>query len=328
MECLEPEQWIVARKQILTCILNTDMAFHFDNLKKLEFFEEVNGTYVNEFMTNIALGSSSVPECLQDYSNRLLLQEAMLHAADLGNPVMPLKFYEKWVVKVCDEFFSQGDKEKELDMTVSPMCERETTNIPNMQLGFIEFVVAPFYMTLFNIYPTGLLPLAENLESNFTHYARLRCEEVPDESVKLKGRVQKLREKIKTSGLDFSMPQDEFTAESVDARKSGSQIAWKALRTSHFLSGGGEASKGLGGNVEMAVTEMKRFASNAPTPSSPGAFLARTVGSIRERSRSPVRPPRGSPGTTGSPGENSLPQVSENSDQVSENNRDALGTRL
>ncbi|RYH32745.1 hypothetical protein EON65_00155 [archaeon] len=38
---------------------------------------------------------------------------------------------------------NQGDKERELGMDISPMCDRTNVNLCNMQMGFIEFVVAP-----------------------------------------------------------------------------------------------------------------------------------------------------------------------------------------
>lgn len=52
-------------------------------------------------------GGDSVPECLKDPGNRLLLQEAFAHAADLSNPVKPTAVYQQWVDRVCEEFFAQ-----------------------------------------------------------------------------------------------------------------------------------------------------------------------------------------------------------------------------
>lgn len=64
---LSSENWTLSRKQIVTCILHTDMAFHFDSLKTLEVFQEVNGVYFNEFMNNIEFGPVDIiPDCLQD----------------------------------------------------------------------------------------------------------------------------------------------------------------------------------------------------------------------------------------------------------------------
>lgn len=44
---------------------------------------------------------------------------------------------------MVEEFCRQGDREKAEGLEVSPMCDRASVTLCNMQLGFIEFVVAP-----------------------------------------------------------------------------------------------------------------------------------------------------------------------------------------
>jgi cAMP-specific phosphodiesterase 4 len=210
MKNLDDAQWQSARKQILSSILNTDMAFHFDNLKKLEMFEEVNGVFVIEFLETREFRKVALPPCLKESHNRLLLQESILHAADLGNPLKPFAIYSKWVGKVTDEFFAQGDKEKELGMPVSPMCERSTTNIANMQLGFMDFIVAPWYLAMFKIFPSGLLPLAENIQHNYIHWAKMRKHEFPSEADTLREKVAKFTGKFQEIGLEIHVPSDCF----------------------------------------------------------------------------------------------------------------------
>ncbi len=39
--------------------------------------------------------------------------------------------------KCMSEFFKQGDKEKELGLTVSPQCDRENSNIPAGQVLYV-----------------------------------------------------------------------------------------------------------------------------------------------------------------------------------------------
>ena len=34
-----------------------------------------------------------------------------------------------------EEFFNQGDQEKELGLDMSPLCDRNTTQIPQSQIG-------------------------------------------------------------------------------------------------------------------------------------------------------------------------------------------------
>jgi len=42
-----------------------------------------------------------------------------------------------------EEFFKQGDKEQEQGLDFSPLCDRQTTMVPQSQIGFIDFIVAP-----------------------------------------------------------------------------------------------------------------------------------------------------------------------------------------
>ena len=200
---LTPSEYQDSRKQILTCILNTDMAFHFENLKKLEMFEEVHGNFVLEFVDKRTRGEScEVPECLADPGNRLLLQETFLHAADLSNPVKPTAVYEKWAERVMSEFFSQGDKEKELGMKPSPLCDRETTVIPNSQMGFIDFIVFPLYSTIFKLFPDGLQPLGEHLRDNYTYYGTKAIQNAhsdgksAEDQQKIQDKIDKKRDQI------------------------------------------------------------------------------------------------------------------------------------
>mmetsp|Transcript_18201 Transcript_18201/g.41622 ORF Transcript_18201/g.41622 Transcript_18201/m.41622 type:complete len:441 (+) Transcript_18201:634-1956(+) len=194
MKALSDDQWLACRKQILATILGTDMALHFENMKKLEMFEEVNGFSVVDFFDKrTAPGGKDapMPDCLQDPANRLLLQEAYLHAADLSNPVKPLKTYLKWVDLVTEEFFAQGEKEKELGMAISPMCDRATTNIPTMQLGFVDFIVAPFFSTIGKLHPATLGRFSDSIHENYLHYAKMRLAEAPEERSKLEARLRR-----------------------------------------------------------------------------------------------------------------------------------------
>lgn len=206
MSNLSEEQWQDCRKSILACILNTDMALHFSNTKELEVFEEVNGFAIAEFLQHQSDGiPTNVPRCLDDPNNRLMIQHTFLHAADLGNPVKPIAFYEKWVERVTGEFFAQGDKEKELGVPVSAMCDRDSTNIPTMQMGFIDFIIAPFYSTMIKLFPHCIEPLGENLQANYVYYADLHIGEKgpgPDAD-KAEAKKQALVKKIQ-GALDSS----------------------------------------------------------------------------------------------------------------------------
>lgn len=60
----------------------------------------------------------------------------MIHCADLSNTAKPFPLYKHWTYLVIEEFFCQGDKEKELGIEVSAMCDRESVVVDKAQVGF------------------------------------------------------------------------------------------------------------------------------------------------------------------------------------------------
>ena len=66
-----------------------------------------------------------------------------VHAADISNPTKPTPLSAKWADLVMNEYFWQGDQERELGLKISNLCDRTTVEIPTAQLGFINFVVRP-----------------------------------------------------------------------------------------------------------------------------------------------------------------------------------------
>jgi hypothetical protein len=105
----------------------------------LQLFLEVHGEDTKKFCR----GQSETIECLSDEKNKLFFLEVLLHSSDISNPFKPFVICEQWADLVAAEFFQQGDKESSLGLDISPMMDRKNSNLFNMQLGFIEFVVSP-----------------------------------------------------------------------------------------------------------------------------------------------------------------------------------------
>lgn len=51
--------------------------------------------------------------------------------------------HHRWTMSLLDEFFLQGDKERELGLPFSPLCDRNNTLVAESQIGFIDFIVEP-----------------------------------------------------------------------------------------------------------------------------------------------------------------------------------------
>jgi hypothetical protein len=77
----------------------------------------------------------------------------LVHAADIGNQTRPFEIAQKWAENVVKEFFDQGDKEKAQGLEISMLCDRHTTNFAKSQLGFLNFVISPYFNILATILP-------------------------------------------------------------------------------------------------------------------------------------------------------------------------------
>lgn len=65
----------------------------------------------------------------------------------------------RWTMQLLEEFFRQGDKERELGLPFSPLCDRNNTLVAESQIGFIEFIVEPSMQVCSDTLETVLAPL-------------------------------------------------------------------------------------------------------------------------------------------------------------------------
>ena len=199
-EGLDPDQWRAMRKLIISAILGTDMIHHFPLISKLQVFYELNA---RELTSQIANGTCNAENAhgMKEVKERSFIIDVFLHAADISNPVKSFDICQKWANFVVAEFFAQGDLEKASGLDVSPMMDRVTTNVPNMQIGFIEFVVFPLYDAFVRTFPP-LEPLIINLVNNQKSWMNIRREDLTksekdmQESEKLNERLFKMETKV------------------------------------------------------------------------------------------------------------------------------------
>jgi hypothetical protein len=78
----------------------------------------------------------------EDDSKKRFLIDMLVHAADVSNTTKSWDSCKTWAFMVMDEFYSQGDYERELGLPfTSPMYNRHAANIAVTQLNFAEFLV-------------------------------------------------------------------------------------------------------------------------------------------------------------------------------------------
>merc|ERR1712038_1560207 len=94
----------------------------------------------------------------------------MVHCADLSNPTKPLECYKVWVGRIMEEFFQQGDKEREAGLDISPMCDRYNATVEKSQVGFIGYIVHPLWETWADLVHPDAQDILDTLEDNRDWY--------------------------------------------------------------------------------------------------------------------------------------------------------------
>ena len=147
------------RKEMISCVLSTDMTFHKDYANFLKKCIEIkkNSNNDNNSSNNLDNDNKKIEEDYQQYMN------VLIHSSDISNPTKPFDIYFKWAELVVKEFYDQGDKEKKLNLPCS--CDRNKVTLYQSQLGFINFIEIP-YFTLFIEVFVNLKFYMDNLNNN------------------------------------------------------------------------------------------------------------------------------------------------------------------
>lgn len=68
----------------------------------------------------------------------------LVHLADISHPGKPWATHYQWTKRITEEFFRQGDWEKELGLSQSPLCDRDTTLFNECRQGMqlLELMVS------------------------------------------------------------------------------------------------------------------------------------------------------------------------------------------
>jgi len=78
--------------------------------------------------------------------------------------------FKLWTTRCLEEFFAQGDKEREMGLPISPNCDRNKTKEADSQIGFINFVVKPAFVLLADIIPGVGRNILPGIESNLAYW--------------------------------------------------------------------------------------------------------------------------------------------------------------
>ncbi len=73
-------------------------------------------------------------------------------------------------MKITNEFWAMGDREKAIGVPTSPLCDRERDrNIPQSQIGFFQFICNPYFKVVADLVEPDMQPHAQ-LQDNFRQW--------------------------------------------------------------------------------------------------------------------------------------------------------------
>uniref|UniRef100_A0A8C5M9A9 Phosphodiesterase n=1 Tax=Leptobrachium leishanense TaxID=445787 RepID=A0A8C5M9A9_9ANUR len=146
------------RKMVIDIVLATDMSKHMNLLADLKTMVETKKV------------TSSGVLLLDNYSDRIQVLQNMVHCADLSNPTKPLQLYRHWTDRIMEEFFRQGDRERDRGMEISPMCDKHNASVEKSQVGFIDYIVHPLWETWADLVHPDAQDILDTLEDNREWY--------------------------------------------------------------------------------------------------------------------------------------------------------------
>ncbi|XP_021453226.1 calcium/calmodulin-dependent 3',5'-cyclic nucleotide phosphodiesterase 1A isoform X1 [Oncorhynchus mykiss] len=217
---LSKDDWRELRTLVIEMVMSTDMSCHFQQIKSMR-------------------NALQQPEGV-DKAKALSL---MLHAADISHPAKAWKLHYRWTQALMEEFFRQGDKEVELGLPFSPLCDRKATMIAQSQIGFIDFIVEPTFSVLVDTTEKIITPLIEDtLKSHDTGVRRSSL--TGSGSVTVVESVQKHSGRGSSQGVDQGLTTD-YSLTGIDLKRIRHTLAeviqhnkdrWKELSVQELAS--------------------------------------------------------------------------------------------
>ncbi|DBA77572.1 TPA: Pde-4p [Trebouxia sp. C0004] len=158
-------QMIGLRCTCISQVLGTDMKKHFEILSRFQAaFKQVPGSQGGQDSTDSTKWDSTKVE------DKTLLHQMILKCADIGHLTAAPRTHKRWAIQLEEEFFRQGDKERSVGLTVSPLMDRnQQGGMTRSQLGFFNIVGAPLFMAVIELFEDAQ-PMMQGLQANYHHW--------------------------------------------------------------------------------------------------------------------------------------------------------------
>ncbi|XP_040585395.1 high affinity cAMP-specific and IBMX-insensitive 3',5'-cyclic phosphodiesterase 8A isoform X1 [Mesocricetus auratus] len=167
---LERNDYRTLRQGIIDMVLATEMTKHFEHVNK--FINSIRKPLEAQGNEETDKNQEAINTMFRTPENRALIKRMMIKCADVSNPCRPLEYCIEWAARISEEYFSQTDEEKQLDLpVVMPVFDRNTCSIPKSQISFIDY----FITDMFDAWDAfvDLPDLMQHLDDNFKYWKAL-----------------------------------------------------------------------------------------------------------------------------------------------------------
>ncbi|RLN89364.1 hypothetical protein BBJ28_00012943 [Nothophytophthora sp. Chile5] len=168
-----------SRQQIIAMVLATDLSGHLTHVSRLKSkLYAPDGCCAGPGDVESVADAAAAVLLLPD---ELVLQ-TLLMMADVGHAMKSFPLHVAWSERVTEEFFRQGDTERQFDLPISPLCDRSTgaTHLAKSQIGFLQFVVLPLYGAARDVLPLrGFDEVLARVRQNATVWDQQAAAESP-----------------------------------------------------------------------------------------------------------------------------------------------------
>ena len=95
----------------------------------------------------------------------------LIHTADISHCSKDFDISFKWTNLLNEEFWREGDEEKEKKMQVGFLCDRNNSDTPSSQVGFIKGIILPTFDILYNCFSNeDILFYINNVRKNLEEW--------------------------------------------------------------------------------------------------------------------------------------------------------------
>ncbi|DBA80240.1 TPA: putative 3',5'-cyclic phosphodiesterase pde-3 [Trebouxia sp. C0005] len=171
------------RPVVVNQVLGTDMKKHFDITSRFQTAfkrsapssalssdtraDSATGTGTGSDTSRQAPATDSIDWDNAKADDKMLVFQMLLKCADIGHLAAAPDTHKRWAYQLEEEFFQQGDREKEIGLPVSPLMDRSNKGgITRSQMGFFSIVGLPMFKAMADVFE-GAQPMLDGVMANY-----------------------------------------------------------------------------------------------------------------------------------------------------------------